>query len=300
MGVSAKDTKILWASAAGRCSMPDCRAKVIEDGTGSASGKDVLIGETCHIVSPKPNGPRGASILPERDRHRYPNLIVLCCNDHTRVDQDPDSWPIEVLHQIKADHELWVENNLDLTQESKSSKAYTRLVDLATDKLSLAFFDDISDGAVAGMLPGHFVQGCNDFTAAVFRFVWPDEKPELEAAIRNLAKRLGDFVHHFVSGAERLPNDTWREDKSWKRTIWSPDQYDRHVEAAKAWQQQSFDHLCNVVVALNEFAESVRTHLVSDYFITEGKFTVFDSMGLTNDLETVHYLPSQYTDVATS
>ena len=46
MGVSAKDTKILWASAAGRCSMPDCRAKVIEDGTGSASGKDVLIGET--------------------------------------------------------------------------------------------------------------------------------------------------------------------------------------------------------------------------------------------------------------
>ena len=300
MGVSAKDTKILWAKAAGRCSMPDCRAKVIEDGTRSPSGKDVLIGQTCHIVSPKPNGPRGASILAEKDRHRYPNLIVLCCNHHTRVDQDPGSWPIERLHQIKADHELWVENNLDLTQESKSSKAYAHLVDLATDRLSLSFWDDISDGAVAGMLPGHFVQGCNDFTTTVFRFVWPDEKPQLEAAIRNLAGRLGDFVHHFVSGAQRLPNDTWREDKTWKRTIRSPDQYHRHVDAAKAWQRRSFDHLCNVVVALNEFAESVRTHLVSDYFITQGKFTVLDSMGLTNDLETVHYLPSQYTEVATS
>ena len=301
MGVPTKDAKILWARAAGRCSMSDCRAKVIEDGTGSPSGKDVLIGQTCHIVSRKPKGPRGDSVLPADDRDRYPNLIVLCCIHHTLIDRDPESWPIELLHQIKADHELWVEENLNLTQQSKSNKAYSHLVDLATDKLFLSAWDDISDHAVAGMLSDHFVQGGNEFTAAVFRFVWPDEKPELEAAIQNLAKRVGDFLRHFTSRAEYRPdNNSWREDKTWKRTLWSPDQYDYHVNAAKAWQQQSFDHLCNVVVALNEFAQAVRTHLVSDYFITQGKFTVFDSMGLTNDLETVHYLPSEYTVVAAS
>jgi hypothetical protein len=34
--------------------------------------------------------------------------------------------------------------------------------------------------------------------------------------------------------------------------------------------------------------------LIKDYFIFEGKFTLYDSMGVTNNGEEVHYLPSSY------
>ena len=282
--------------------MPECRAKLIEDTSSSPSGQDVLIGESCHIVARNPKGPRGKSILSKADRDRYPNLILLCCNHHTTVDQDPGSWPIELLHQIKADHELWVETHLQHTAQSKSNEAYSDLIQLATDRLSLSSWDAISDHAVRGLLFDRFVEGSSDFCPQVFRYVWPGEKPELEATIRNLAERVSAFVRHFLTRAELLEDSAvWREDKTWKNTRWSPIQYGHHLDASKNWQQGSFDRLANVVVALNEFADSVRSHLISDYFITQGKFTVFDSMGVTNDdMETVHYLPSEYIDVASS
>ena len=150
----------------------------------------------------------------------------------------------------------------------------------------------------ANSFPISFVVGSGEFGTTVFRAVWPGEKPELEESIGNLARRVSAFVKHFLSSAELLHDKpVWAEDTTWKQTRWPHELYQAHVNRAKDWDRQSFDLLMNVVVALNEFAGSVRTHLESDYFITEGRFTVFDSMGLTNEMEAVHYLPSEYISV---
>ena len=86
--------------------------------------------------------------------------------------------------------------------------------------------------------------------------------------------------------------DVWVEDKTWKKTL--RNDYHEYAGKSKAWQQRSVDLLRNVVVALNEYADATRTHLIKDYFIFEGKFTLYDSMGVTNNEEEVHYLPSSY------
>jgi hypothetical protein len=108
VAISQKDTKRLWSRAAGRCSM--CRRELTED--KSAISDSVLIGEQAHIVAEETTGPRGQSILSVDDRNTYHNLILLCPNDHTLIDKNPDDYPLERLYVIKSRHEVWVRDTL--------------------------------------------------------------------------------------------------------------------------------------------------------------------------------------------
>lgn len=68
--------------------------------------------EDAHIVAEKPTGPRGDSPMSRAERNRYENLILLCNYHHQQIDSQPESFPVELLHQWKADHEKWVESTL--------------------------------------------------------------------------------------------------------------------------------------------------------------------------------------------
>ena len=198
------------------------------------------------------------------------------------------------MHKVKADHELWVEAKLRLTTQSLSNHRYTGLVQQATEQLCLNSWDRICDHAVRGLLFDEFVQGSRVF-GTVFRFVWPEEKPELEDAIQNAASRVSQFVDHFLSRAQPLEGKAiWAEDKDWKRTIWPQPQYRIYLDQSIRWQRKSVGYLCNVVVALNQHADSVRKHLKSNYFVTQGRFTVFDSMGVTTEMTAERYVPTEY------
>jgi hypothetical protein len=111
----------------------------------SPSG-NTLIGENCHIVGDKLDaGPRHKSNLSEEDRARYPNLILLCSDHHIEIDGDENKYTIEVLHQIKGDHEVWVQTALTEKTETASMRLYSSLVNLLTDQLFLANWDMNSD-----------------------------------------------------------------------------------------------------------------------------------------------------------
>ncbi|KAK42866.1 hypothetical protein BG58_37730 [Caballeronia jiangsuensis] len=91
----------LYGKAAGRCSI--CSIKLFED--------QVKLGEMAHMIAKRQRGPRG-ELLFDGDLNSYENLILLCPTDHTRVDNDPDSYPLRLLRQLKADHERKVEQML--------------------------------------------------------------------------------------------------------------------------------------------------------------------------------------------
>ena len=97
------DLKLLWGRAAGRCSI--CKAKLVEEKT-SDSGV-YTIGERAHIVAEDPEGSRGRSILGIEDRNSYYNMILLCPTCHTKIDNNAGDYPVEVLHVLKARHEMW-------------------------------------------------------------------------------------------------------------------------------------------------------------------------------------------------
>ena len=84
MNVSDRDRKILWARSGNRCAK--CRRELVPPSGHPAV--DAVVGEECHIVSPRMGGPRGTTTPhPDRNLDAYGNLILLCPSDHSLVDQ---------------------------------------------------------------------------------------------------------------------------------------------------------------------------------------------------------------------
>jgi len=294
-----KDLKILWGKAAGRCSMPECRKQLVADASDAVPSKAILLGENCHIVAESEGGPRGKSDLSEKDRNRYPNLILFCTIHHTTIDQDPASWSIEKLHQIKADHEIWVETQLTVSEEeSEEAQYYTNMVNRITEELILERWGWVCDNAFRCILVEEFVDGINSFCEIAHRAIWPDRYDELRDAIINLSERLYIYLQHFMTLAiykEGEPGH-FREDKSWKKK-WRQD-YDEYAEKSKTWETKSVNLLTNIVIALNEYSKAVRSSLNSSYFLYQGKFTLIDSMGMSTDGFTpAFYMPEKYIEV---
>jgi len=293
MGIPDKDLKILWGKSAGRCAIT--RAKLVAEASAAVPSKNILLGEVCHIVAETPRGPRGKSVLSRADRNRYPNLILLCHAEHTRIDQDPTAWPIERLHQIKADHELWVEEQL-AEASSHKDEVYANLVNLITEKLRLDHWFGFSDNAIRGLISREWMNGADEVSLAVFRTIWPGKHRRLKAAIRQLADRLEAFTKFYMRHARADPNgDRYHEHKFYR-------DYENAAGqgAAKTfmlWQSICGRLLMNLTHAVNEYAEAVRTTIKPDYFYVTGKFVVFDFMGVTNQMESVTYLPSGYQDL---
>lgn len=104
-----KAVSYLFGLAAGRCSV--CKTPVVH--------RDVKIGEMAHIIARKKGGARGD--LPfQGDINGYNNLILLCPNHHTEVDNNPAAYPPETLHRIKDEHEHYVRQVFDRTNQGRA------------------------------------------------------------------------------------------------------------------------------------------------------------------------------------
>jgi hypothetical protein len=78
------------------------------------NGSGTTVGEIAHIVAKVENGPRGRDpLVPER-RDDYDNLILLCPTHHKVIDDNEDNWPVERLKEMKANHEAWVTNQIEV------------------------------------------------------------------------------------------------------------------------------------------------------------------------------------------
>lgn len=108
MSITDKTRKALWAKSGNRCSI--CRLELVQELDGVTD--NLVIGEECHIVSPKRRGPRG-DIDFSNDFDCYDNLILLCANDHKRIDELADIYTAETLRSAKNLHETWVRTTLE-------------------------------------------------------------------------------------------------------------------------------------------------------------------------------------------
>ncbi len=290
MGAPDKDLKILWGKAAGRCAIT--RKKLVAEASDAVPSKNILLGEVCHIVAETSRGPRGTSVLTRAERNRYPNLILLCHAEHERIDQDPTAWPIEKLHQIKADHELWVEEQL-AESTNHEDEVYANLVNLISEKLRLDEWFGFSDNAIRGLISTRWMNGADEVILTVFRTIWPRKHRHLKTAIQQLADRLEAFTKFYMRHARMDSNgERFREHKFYQNFEDATGQ-----GAAKTfmlWQSICGRLLMNLTHALNEYADAVRATIKPDYFYVSGKFVVFDFMGVTNQMESVSYLPKDF------
>jgi len=105
MAISDRTRKLLWAKSGNRCAI--CKTALLS----KKDSEDFNIGEECHIISGKPNGPRHKEGLGEYDS--VDNLILLCRNHHREIDELVDSYTEELLIYMKMNHENWVQKTID-------------------------------------------------------------------------------------------------------------------------------------------------------------------------------------------
>ena len=98
-----KEMKALIAHSGGVCAFPGCNKPLVEP--GNATDAAAFLGEIAHIVADSRQGPRGVSPLTDEERDRHTNLVLLCGDHHKIIDSQPNTYSVQVLRQIKADHE---------------------------------------------------------------------------------------------------------------------------------------------------------------------------------------------------
>lgn len=108
MAISDKTRKVLWGSSGNRCTT--CRRELVISPT-SADAESV-VGQECHIISEKPNGPRYDRNYPAEKIDSVDNLILLCAVHHKMVDDHPETYTTQLLRTLKANHESWVRSSL--------------------------------------------------------------------------------------------------------------------------------------------------------------------------------------------
>lgn len=96
-GPSSRTLKRLFGLSNNRCAFPRCPCALIDGPT--------VIGEACHIRAASPGGPRFDPDQTPADRHGFENLILLCANHHTVIDDDEVAYTVERLLAMKAAHE---------------------------------------------------------------------------------------------------------------------------------------------------------------------------------------------------
>lgn len=96
--------RILWAKAAGRCEFRGCNKCLYND---EVTQKSRNMSEIAHIISWKSTGPRGSVKDSSRLAIDISNLM-LTCPEHNALIDDPqyvDEYPVELLRQMKQEHE---------------------------------------------------------------------------------------------------------------------------------------------------------------------------------------------------
>ncbi|WP_280453970.1 HNH endonuclease [Nocardia brasiliensis] len=118
MTIEDRDRKILWARAHNSCAI--CRTTLILD--GNQDDRESVVGDEAHIVARSKGGPR-AGLISSTDLDKYENLILLCKVHHKQVDDQPNTYSVEHLRQLKADHERWAHAKFgDLAADSRPAQ----------------------------------------------------------------------------------------------------------------------------------------------------------------------------------
>ena len=290
--IKTKDIKILWARAAGLCSMPDCRRKLTMDNQEETAS--LTLGEMCHIVGEtnSEKSPRGISKLPEEDRNNYSNLVLLCSHHHTEIDKNETDWPVEILHKVKDDHELWVEETLTAKKLTPEELVYSTIVDNLNASLQLNAWNWFISNAVRNLIHRDFIDTLEFIDERQLAIVWPNKNEDFEQAIQDLMKSYSEYMHHFMKYSTLQDNgDFLKEDTHYKRIFPNPN-YEVISQRNIFWMQKNYLLLCKFTYFLNVFASKVRQYLNPMFYVTKGNFLVIDELGVSNGGEGYLMLPT--------
>ncbi len=108
MTVTGKVKRIVWVRDGGCCTI--CRERVFIEGNEDQLAE--FRGEVAHIVALQPDGPRGESPMPTKQRNHENNLMLLCLDHHAEIDTNVERYTVAYLHELMNQHATWLAERL--------------------------------------------------------------------------------------------------------------------------------------------------------------------------------------------
>lgn len=179
--------------------------------------EESVVGDECHVVSGKAQGPRYDPTFPLDCLDELGNLILLCRVHHKMIDDQVETYTRELLQTLRANHEKWVSSTLSDDKHPKQPRVRrlkdsipTHLVRLTSGRDVIAvvanahafsFDHDELNSEVEVDLVGGFLQTCQDWGD-----VLSDEAGDRVKVAYDLTKMLQELeaVGFWVFGAREI------------------------------------------------------------------------------------------------
>ena len=149
MAIIDKARKLLWGKSGNRCAI--CRVSLSVEKSDSVD--ETLIGEECHIISKSKQGPR----YEEKENFKYDsyeNLVLLCRNHHSLIDQQWETYTTELVREVKRKHEKWVSEKLH--ENKKKPARIKRIEDNIPKELTAIKDGKTLFGLIKGVMAHNF------------------------------------------------------------------------------------------------------------------------------------------------
>ena len=234
------------------------------------------LGQQAHIVGEKEDAARGKSPLTDEERNSYHNLILLCPNDHAEIDQNEADWPVEKLHLIKSQHELWVRETLGDSADTKllaKQVAVTAIIDATVKLCDLEHWKHWASDALAPdpQWDVNMPDNLFEFRQRVAAAIWPEGFEELRRATETLAVLLHEAAIKFMEHSQNI-DGRLLPDKFYRTVVFNSN-YDQDGRYNK-WLQECWELMTQASCAANWFADVVRRDINPMFFAERGKFVV--------------------------
>ncbi len=280
-----KEQNLLWSRSAGRCSV--CREVLTRD---LADGDSIILGEMCHIVGKNKGSARYDSVLTDKERKSYSNLILMCPTHHRIIDKSEGEFTVEKLKQLKEKHEVWVSECLSKRNPDSDEVVYSDFIDTITIMLKLEEWDAFIDGAVRNIIHYDFVASQYVLNEKLLKTIWPTRKDKLKGVIVELIGAFDRFMTNYLGNVE-VRGEYFCPNLAYKRIPNNPNFSNLEKEEG-IWSDTNCWLLCDYVNKLNNYASSVRQFSNPLYFLKMGKFLLIDSLGYRFDGESTSFDPA--------
>lgn len=293
MAISLKTHKMLWGRSGNRCALPTCRRLLVEDETETDDAS--IVGDEAHIVAREDDGPRGVSTLTLNERDKFDNLLLMCKVHHKLIDDQPLTYTVDALHQMKAEHLEWVTKNLNPDiDKQKDDEIYATYIDKWIELAEINNWQNWTSFVYGSGQPQMSVEQYNklkELNEYILSRVWPKRYDKIEFAFNNFRIVLNDFINVFSVYKEKMGDDEdpwyntekfYKRLREWdeKRYVELSNEFDFHVDLVQ-------DLACELTRAANYLCDQIRKNISSSFRIKEGVLLIVTGPDMNFSFQTV-------------
>jgi hypothetical protein len=287
----------VWSESGAMCAFADCRHRLVM--IDSQRDAYSLVGQVAHIVAEKQGGPRGNSPLRADQRNDFPNLILLCLPHHKLVDDNPETYSVEMLAEMKFDHESWhrAVTNPEKLAEERDDLLWSDVVEAwALNEVVQDWRSSTSPLLWHGLrVQSDVLPRMRALGSLLVTRNYPNSRPQLRRAFLNFSHVLNDLqmacsliLTTFDGGLEYVPDHK-------RRWLATQELYQDSL-AESSWIE---DMVADLVLELTrsgnwilrEFRQAVDPTIMSEM----GLFSVEGPMGLGSELFSPEYSNEEVT-----